>query len=419
MTYELKERVGPISLSAEWLNTKNAINGLLADVRKNPKNNMAKLNLVQAYIQESRITGEHSYYDQAALNLLKEILKSEPANFDALCCKATVLLSQHHFSEALSVALEAQKINPYSAFVYGLLCDANVELGNYKEAVENTDKMISIRPDNRSYARVSYLREIHGETQGAIEAMKMAVKAGYPGLEQTAWTRVNLGRLYENIGDIANAEVQYQIALIERPDYPYAIAGLGRIAKAKANYKSAINYFEQAKRVVVDPAFDEELIDLYKIANQPERLNESAQNIIELLGEETNKDENLPHGHYSDKELAYTYLKIFKYELALKHAKLEYERRPNNIEAAEVLAWVHYKRGEFNNANKYIDIALKTNCQNSELLCRAGLIKSKTNDKSKGVSLIRKSLELNPFMDYLMRTEAKIVLASSSDISLK
>ncbi len=43
------------------------------------------------------------------------------------------------------------------------------------------NRMVSIRPDIRSYSRISYLREIHGDIPGAIEAMELAVEAGAPG----------------------------------------------------------------------------------------------------------------------------------------------------------------------------------------------------------------------------------------------
>src|ERR1041385_3058318 len=142
------------------------------------------LSLSQADIQEGGETGDHAYSDKAGIELLDKRLKSDTTNFEAMCCRATVLLSQHHFTEGLDQGKKAVKINPNSAFVYGILCDANLELGNYDEAVKMADKMISIRPDIRSYSRISYLREIYGDIPGAISAIKLAVSAGYPGLEQ-------------------------------------------------------------------------------------------------------------------------------------------------------------------------------------------------------------------------------------------
>ncbi len=402
-----KERKGSIALSGEWLNTKQAIEGLLKDIELNPENYKAKLQLSQAYIQEARVTGDHSYYDGAALELLDDVIKNEPNNYDALCCKATVLLSQHHFAEGLQVAAQAQPLNPDNSFIYGLMCDAFVELGNYQSAVKASDKMISMRPDIRSYSRVSYLREIHGDMKGAIYAAKLAVAAGYPGLEQTEWTRMILAHLYTSIGQLDSAAIQYNIALAERPDYAFAIAGLGNIAKLRGDYKTAISQYEKAKSMIVEYSFADELTDLYRLNGDVEKSKKSAEDVIKQLSPMTDVDENTTgHGHYADKELAYAYLKLNDTESALKHALLEYERRPKNIDVCETVAWVRYKRNEFALANQLIDNALKTNSQNPVLLCRAGLIKLKTGDKVKGEELIRKAFRVNPFLDIDLKNEA-------------
>lgn len=408
-----KERTGSIALTGEWLNTKQAIDGLLKSIELNPKDYKSKLNLSQAYIQEARITGDHAYYDQAALELLDDVIKNEPKNFDALCCKATVLLSQHHFTEGLLVAQQAQPINPNSAFVYGLLCDAYVELGKYPDAVKVCDKMISIRPDIRSYSRVSYLREIHGDLNGAIVAAKLAVAAGYPGLEQSEWIRMILAHLYENTGQLDSAEIQYKIALVERPDYAFAIAGLGNIAKHKGNYKLAIACYEKAKNLMSEYSFEDELTDLYLLNNEPNKAKKSSEHVIAMLSPLTDVDEtSSAHGHYADKELACAFLKVPNTKKALEHAMIEYERRPNNIDVCETIAWVNYKSNNFVEANKYIDKALKTNCQNSNLLCRAGLIKIKVAQKEKGEALIRKAFKTNPYLDLELKNEAKKFVTS-------
>jgi tetratricopeptide (TPR) repeat protein len=409
-----KERSGSIALSAEWLNTKEAIKGLISAIDINPDDNKSKLQLAQAYIQESRISGDHAYYDKAALELLNDVVKAEPKNFDALCCKATVLLSQHHFAEGLEVAKQALPINPNNAFIYGLMCDAYVELGNYPEAVKQCDKMVSVRPDIRSYSRISYLREIHGDLPGAIQAAKLAVTAGYPGLEQTEWTRTILAHLYENMGQIDSAEMQYKLALAERPDYAFAIAGLGKIEKARGNYKEAIRLYENAKKNVIEYSFDDELTDLYRLNNQEDKAKAASEAVIEMLGPVSNADESSnSHGHYADKELAYAYLKVPDLDKALQHAKLEYDRRPDNIDVCETLAWVHYKKGNFAEANKYMNKALITNNKNPLLLCHAGLIKIKAGETDKGLGMIKQALESNPYLDPVLKNEAAKYLPSA------
>lgn len=409
-----RERTGSISLSAEWLNTKQVIEGLISAIKSNPDDTKSKLTLSQAYIEEGRVTGDHQYYDKAALELLDQVIESEPKNFDALCCKATVLLSQHHFSEGLAIAQLAQPLNPNSAFIYGLMCDAYVELGNYKTAVEMTDKMVSLRPDIRSYSRISYLREIHGDYKGAIHAAKLAVSAGYPGLEQSEFARMVLAHLYECTGFLDSAEIQYKQALLERPEYAFAIAGLGRIEKAKGNYETAISFYEQAKKLIIEYSFADELTDLYRLNNEPEKATSSASQVIEMLGAGATDESNNAHGHYADKELAYAYLKINDLDNAMKHALLEYERRPDNIDVCETMAWINYKKGNYKEANKFINTALRTNSQNPVLLSRAGLIKIKSGEAAKGELLIQKAFQMDPFMsDIYLRKEASGYLTAN------
>lgn len=406
-----KERKGDIALSGEWLNTKKAIEGLLAAIERDPKDYKSMLALSQAYIQEGRITGDHGYYDNAALDLLDNVLKNQPDNFDALCCKATVLLSQHHFAEGLEVANKALPINPNSAFIYGILCDANLELGNYDRAIIMADKMVSVRPDIRSYSRVSYLREIYGDLPGAKSAIKLAVAAGYPGLEQTEWTRCILAHLYETTGSLDSAETEYKIALAERPDYAFAVAGLGRVEKARGNYKEAIAYFEKAKAMIVEYSFSDELTDLYKLNNEKDKSEKNADEVIEMLGPNADVEGTTGHGHYADKELAYAYLKMNDTESALKHAQTEYERRPDNIDVCETLGWVQYKKGNYREASALMDKALKTNSRNPTLLCRAGLIKIKAGDPAQGKLLIKKGMQVNPCVDAELKKEVNPYLS--------
>ncbi|MET4105354.1 tetratricopeptide repeat protein [Hymenobacter sp. UYP22] len=409
----LKERRGDLAVGGEWVNTKAAINGLLARLRAKPNDTKAKVLLAEAYMQEARVTGDHPYYDTAAMELLDQALRQEPENFEALCCKASLCLTQHHFSEGLAVAEKAVALNPSNAFVYGLLCDANVELGRYPEAVRMADKMNQVRPDLRSYSRVSYLREIHGDVPGAIEAMQMAVQAGYTGLEQTEWSRVMLGHLYETSGDLGQAEQQYRQALLARPHYAYALAGLGRVAQARQNYPEAIKYLENARITVKDYAFADELTEVYQQNNQPAEARKMAQEAISMLADAANEaDENEAMGHYADRELAYAYVKTGELDKALKHAKIEYERRPDNIDVCETMAWVHYKRGEYKEAEQYMKTARRTNSRNPTLLCRAGLIATKNGRTAEGQALIKQALAINPYLTLDLADEGRKLLAT-------
>ncbi|QIX61060.1 tetratricopeptide repeat protein [Hymenobacter sp. BT18] len=409
---QLKIRQGAMAAGGEWLNTRKAVAGLQARLRQQPNDHEAQLQLAQAFMQEGRVTGEHAYYDAAAVQLLDRVLRAEPDNFEALCCKASLSLTQHHFSEGLELARRAQAVNPHSGFVYGLLCDANVELGSYAAAVRMADKMNQIRPDLTAYSRVSYLREIHGDLPGAVEAMQMAVRAGVPGMEQTEWARVTLGHLYEITGNLEQAENNYQQSLQYRPSYAYALAGLGRVERARQHYPAAIKQLEKARTLVADYAFTDELTDLYRLNGEPQKAQAAARDAIRQLdasAEAAEADENV--GHYVDRELAFAYLKTNELDKALKHAQIEYKRRPDNIDVCETMAWVHYKRGEYAAAAQYMKKARRTNSQNPTQLCRAGLIALKTGQDSAGQALIKQALAINPYLEADLADEGRKLLA--------
>ncbi|RYD72801.1 MAG: tetratricopeptide repeat protein, partial [Sphingobacteriales bacterium] len=413
--YGLLERKGQAANTSEWTKTKTTAETLLGKIKQQPNDVNALLELTALYVKEARVTGNHVYYDMAAMKYADKALKIDSVNFIGLVFKSLIQMSQHHFSDGLATAQKAQRINPDNAYVYGLIIDGNVEMGNYKAAVENADIMVSLRPDLNSYSRVSYLREIHGDNKGAIEAMKMAVDAGAPGDEGAEWARVQLGHLYENIGEMKYAEMHYTISLDQRPGYPYALAGMARIALAQKDYTKAISLFEQANAELEDKPFHEDLIETYRLAGNSQKADEMAKTAIEKMSKDakaSEKDENI--GHYSDRELAYAYLNVKNYDKALEHAMLEYNRRPDNIDVNEAIAWVYYNKGEYDKALPYLKTALKTNSKNPTLLCRAGLIYDKTGDKPLAKTTITKALETNPNIQQTLKTQSTQVLKNFS-----
>ena len=405
--YELLQRKGVSVQNPEWEATRKNAFSLLNKIDINPADTKSMIALATLYIREARVTGNYAYYDRAAMKYVNDVLKNEPNNFEALTLKALLYMSQHHFADGLAIAQQAKNSNPYNAFVYGMLVDGNVEMGNYDSAVVNSDKMGSIRPDLRSYSRVSYLREIYGDYPGAIDAMKMAVEAGAPGDETTEWARIQLAHLYENTGALKYAEMHYTIALNERPGYAYAYAGLAHIALAAKDYAKAIALYQQADSLVNDFSFKEELVEVYNSTGQKDKAAAISKIAIDEMNKNAhagNSDENI--GHYADRELAYAYLRIDNFDKALEHAIAEYNRRPNNIDVNETVAWVYYKKGDYAKALPYIQVALKTGSKNPTLLCRAGLIFLKAGDKVKAKEYLQEALKSNPNIFESLKNES-------------
>lgn len=406
-SYELLPRKAVLAQDPAWPGIQANAQKYLNALKQNDIDSRAMLQLGNIFIGEARVTGNYTYYDKAALAYVNRVLDLDSANFEALVLKSLLYLSQHHFTDGLNIALKAKNQNPYNAYVYGLLTDAYVETGMYDSAVASAQKMVDTRPDIRSYSRVSYLREIYGDYPGAIEAMQDAVNAGVPGDESTEWARIHLGQLYENTGDIKNAEMQYMFALEQRPGYAYANAGLGRIALANKKYDEAVQYFSKASDAVADDGLKEQLATAYRLQGNTAKANSLMKEVIDDMNASSNdaqKDENI--GHYVDRELAYAYIITKDYDKALEHALLEYNRRPGNIDVNECAAWAYYYKGDYTKALSYIKTAMQTNSKNPTLLCRAGLIYAKAGDMAKAKELLQAALQNNPNIDSGLMNDA-------------
>ena len=413
MNYPLKARQGALALLPEWAATKKQGDNLYQLVMDNPKDIKSALALASLYIQEGRAAGDFNYYNAAALKYVDDVLAIEPNKFEALVLKAIVQLSQHHFSDALITAEKAKAANPYNAFIYGIMVDGNVELGNYKAAVENSDKMMGMRPDIRSYSRVAYLREIYGDHAGAIDAMKMAVDAGGQGDEPTAWARIQLARLYQTAGDLRTAEMHFTITQNERPGYAYALQGLAQIAITRKEYSKAIQLYQQAISTSPDFAIKEDLAKLYLFLQQKDKGIALLNTIAKELNSPSSLDP-LSSNHHAGKDLAYIYVLLQDYTNAKKQVTMEYNTRPDNNDVNEAMAWVIFKEGDSKAALPYIEKAFQTGSKNPVLLCHAAAIYAANGNNEKAKKMLQDALHNDASIDILLKDESTKLLSRLS-----
>lgn len=400
---ELMPRKNTKGTEKEWENIQNRYKELAATLNSKPEDNAAKVSMTELFMNEARITGESVYYG-AALKVINAIIADAKAKQDqvflAKSYKASILLSLHQFADAKKVAEEAAHLNPYDAGVFGALVDANVELGNYEEAVKLCDQMLSIRPDLRSYSRASYIRQIYGDNAGAIEAMKMAITAGPVGMEATEWARVNLGDLYLNLGRLDTAKWIYTAALEARPQYPFAEMGLAKVARAEKKYDEAIAHTKNAIRYLGESSFVSFLADVYELKGDAKKAKEIREDVLDLLleGEKENAKETLAK-HNGNRELATAKLNVGKLDEALENAKIDLAMRPENVDANELMAWIYYKKGDFVNAKIHADKMLKTNTKNANTLYKASIIYAAAGELAKGQTLKTQALAINQHID--------------------
>jgi tetratricopeptide (TPR) repeat protein len=215
-------------------------------IEKQPADPKGYNMLCSAFMQKARETGDFSFNARAE-EALKHSFSAAPDNYEGIKLQAALQLSYHRFSEALQTAQRALTINSRDHDVYGEMVDALVELGDYSRAVDTAQSMVDLRPDTASYSRISYLRALHGDRKGAIEAMKMAADSASPkNPEGIAWCRVHLGDELMNDGKLNEAEHEYDHALYSFPDYHLALAAKARARYAAGDNDNAIVFYKRA-----------------------------------------------------------------------------------------------------------------------------------------------------------------------------
>ena len=121
-------------------------------------------------MQQARVTSDPSFYPKAQGALRRSLDLQPQDNEGALVGMAALAAARHDFAAALRLGTSARQIDPYDANVYGVIGDAQLELGRYQDAFDTFQTMVDTKPTLSAYARVSYARELLGDVPGAIGA---------------------------------------------------------------------------------------------------------------------------------------------------------------------------------------------------------------------------------------------------------
>ncbi|MEO7908382.1 MAG: tetratricopeptide repeat protein [Roseiflexaceae bacterium] len=384
-------------------------------VRQNPDDVQSYAVLGAAYMQKVRDTGDPSFYAKAQ-SVLDEALKRDPQNVEALIGAGTLANARHQFREALQLSEQAKAINPSVPRIYGVIADAQTELGLYDAAVQTLQTMIDMRPDLSSYSRISYARELHGDMGGAVEAMQTAVTSGGPATENSAWVRVQLGNLYFTQGDLAQAEQEYQRTLTLLPDYVYAQAGLARVRAAQGKLDEAIGLYQSAITRMPLPEFvialgeSQQAAGRLAEANKQYELVRAMQQLFKANGVDTDLELALFDADHPSPEL--------RADATLTLARDAYARRPS-VKAADTLAWALFKAGQTADARRYADEALRLGTHDPLMLYHAGTIAQAQGDSVAARDWLTRALERNPSFSPLYAPLARQALANLSTAASK
>jgi tetratricopeptide (TPR) repeat protein len=342
-----------------------------------------------AYQQRARETADPGFYTLSE-QALREALRLAPGDVLSTSGLASLALSRHRFRDALGLGLRARRLAPGLARPYGIVGDALVELGRYEEAFRAFDRMAALKPSLAAYARISYARELLGDTRGAIAAMRLALGPALGQAEPTAWTHVQLGKLHWSRGRVEAARREYLLALRAFPGYVYALDALARAEAARGDLPKAIALARRATASVPLPELLATLGDLLAVAGRPDEARAQYRTVgaIERL--------LVANGVRTDLETA-----LFNVDHGLRLRESLAQARAargerRSIQADDVLAWALARNGRCHEALAWSKRSLRLGTEDASMFFHRGAIERCLGREGEARGWFARALALNP-----------------------
>lgn len=339
-------------------------------IARDPKHYHGYNELALALTQRARETADPVFYQEAE-EAVRTSMTLSPDNFEGLKVRTWALLGQHRFAEALALATTLNARVPDDLMVYGMLTDANIELGKYDDAEKAAQWMLDLRPGNiPALTRTAYLRELFGDIDGALELMRAALgRMPYQETEDRAWVLTQIGHL-ELVGQRpAEAERAIEQALDLFPNYHYALGALAEVRTAQKRYREAAELQQQRYAAAPHPE------NLFELAEAQARAGMTAAAAKSYAVFEAGARTEMHSEDNANRELISYLVGVGKKPAdGLALAQREIARR-GDVYTREAYAWALFKNGRRAEARKEIAAVLAVGVQHPRVLERAASIR--------------------------------------------
>jgi tetratricopeptide (TPR) repeat protein len=384
--------------------TDQRVAALQAQVRTAPSEPEAYAALGGAYLQKVREGGDPSFYPRAE-GVLRQALRIDPDNFNATSALGSLALARHDFAGALALGERARRINPTIARNYGVIADAQIELGRYAAAQRTLQRWVNLEPGLSSYARVSYFRELHGDLAGALAAMRLAASAGGDTPESFSYVQTLVGNLFFDSGRYAAAARAYRSVLAADPAYGPAQAGLARVEAGRGELDAAIDRYRGVVRRLPLPEYVISLAEAEQAAGRVEAarrdyaLAEVESRLLSASGVDTDVDLALFEANHGEAGQA----------VAL--ARSAWRAAPS-VRSADALAWALSRAGGDDAALRYSRAALRLGSRDPSFLFHAGVIAYRAGRDAHARAQLAELLSQSPRFSPLYAPRARRILGA-------
>lgn len=382
--------------------TAERITRLQAAVREGTAAPALYAGLAGAYLQRVRETGDVSFYARAD-DALRRGLRLGPGEPGLLTQRGLLRLARHDFRGALADGRAARRAAPDAVTPFGVVVDALVELGRYDEAERTLQEMVERKPTADAYTRISYLRELTGDLNGAREALEYAVSAGGGAAEHRAYGRTLIGNLELGRGRVAAARRAYREALARDPGHLAARAGLARADAAAGRLGAAARAL---RGVVARQPLPEYALALGEVELAAGRRS-AARRDLALVGVHSRLLGDA--GVNTDVELALYEADHGDPARGVRLARAAWANAPS-VRSADALGWALTRAGRPDDGLRYARRALRLGSRDAHFLYHAGMAARAAGDRAQAARWLRAALRENPRFSPLHAPRARRAL---------
>lgn len=355
-------------------------------IAQEPNNIAPSVGLADAYLQKIRETGDVSLYVEIEKTLDAVAVKN-PDNDEILAKRAEVANGRHDFKKGYELITKAIAKTPTKVAYYGIKSDSEIELGKYDDALQTLQTMVDMKPNFSSFSRVAYQRELHGDSEGALEALAAAISAGSLHKENIAWALTESGKLHLRT-DIAGAEQDFNRALAAFPQYAPALEGLARVAYARGEKETAEKMYMAAFTSLPLAQFAAALGNFYESEGVSTKSNQYYA--LTDIAYKNSKGINV------DLEYSYFLSDHGDKKEALSRAESGYKARPSVL-GADAYAWALFNNNRVAEAATYSKEALRLGENDPQIVFHAGAIAEALGKREAALAYFKKARELDQY----------------------
>lgn len=375
-------------------------------VEKAPKDPVAWSELARAEIERARTTLDAGRLDAAGKALRRSLTLKRTENYPATAGMGQLANARHEFSGGRRWGLRSTRMAPDRAEGYGVLADAEIQLGHYRAARKAVQRMLDLKPTTAAYSRAAYDLETHGRNRDAAIALQRAAESAQTP-DETAFAESRLGELAWSQGELKPAERHFKRALAAVPHHPYSVAGRARLQAARGHPAKALRMYDRLIERTPLPQFLLEATEL-RLARPGERGRGA------LAGLKAQARMLRATGGPADPHLALYEADHGNPATAVELMRREW-KRSHSVIVADALSWALHRAGRDAEALAYARAAGRTGWKNALFHYHRGVIEHRLGQDTAGDRHLRKALQLNPhFSPYHAPRAARLLHRSSS-----